>query len=253
MKKTFLITLYALLAASALAQTPAPPTQPNVPPLTPTVPPVTASAPTLAPTAPVITATPVAAVTPFATVTPLTTVTPFPTATPAATMATATPDVDDQIDDAIEKKISSHFNFTTGNRHHHSDDNDDDVAWIALPIVFIVFMAIFGAPILIVAVILYFSFSKNRAMHKTVRLMVEKGQPVPEALLNPPPVVRQRSDLRRGIKWLLVGLGIMIFFGACSDWDGGAWSIGIIPFMIGVGYLIFWRLGLREEENAPKV
>jgi hypothetical protein len=142
----------------------------------------------------------------------------------------------------IEKKIRSHFGSSSS---HHSSDNED-AAWIALPIVIVVFFAIFGMPVLIVAVILYFSFSRNRAMHKTVRLMVEKGQPVPESLLNPPPVVRQRSDLRRGIKWMLWGVGFMIFFGACSDWDGGAWSLGIIPFMVGIGYLIFWRLDLRE-------
>lgn len=147
----------------------------------------------------------------------------------------------------IEKKIRRHFDFSS-DRHHSSSDNNDDSAWIAVPIVVISLLTIFGMPVLIVAIILYFSFSRNRAMHKTVRLMVEKGQPVPEALLNPPPVVRQRSDLRRAIKWMLVGVGVMIFFGACNDWEGGAWSIGIIPFLIGAGYLIFWRLDLREPQ-----
>jgi hypothetical protein len=170
--------------------------------------------------------------------------------------SSATPSADDEIDNAIERKIRKHFDFTTS--RHHSSDSDDDTAWMAVPIVFIVFMAIFGMPVLIVAVILYFSFSKNRAMHKTVRMMVEKGQPVPESLLNPPPIVRQRSDLRRGIKWALVGLGVMIFFGACNDWEGGSWSLGIIPFLIGIGYLIFWRLDISKEpvvreDTSPKV
>ena len=183
----------------------------------------------------------------------------MPTATASATAtpgnsvtltvtSSSTPSADDAIDNMIEKKIRRHFDFSS-DRHHStssSSNNDDDMAWLAVPIVFIVFFAIFGMPVMIVAIILYFSFSRNRAMHKTVRMMVEKGQPVPESLLNPPPVVRQRSDLRRAIKWMLVGLGLMIFFGACNDWDGGAWSIGIIPFLIGAGYLIFWRLDLRE-------
>ncbi|MGH7935488.1 MAG: hypothetical protein ACREF8_00580, partial [Chthoniobacterales bacterium] len=63
----------------------------------------------------------------------------------------------------------------------------------------------------------------------------------------------------------LVGLGLMIFFGACNDWEGGAWSLGIIPFLIGVGYIIFWRLDLGrgdivvkeqpivKEDTSPKV
>ena len=104
---------------------------------------------------------------------------------------------------------------------------------------------------MIVALIMYFSFSKSRAMHRTVRMMVEKGQPVPEALLNPPPVIRQRSDLRRGVVLLMVGTGLMVFFGACNDWEGGAWSIGIIPFLIGAGYLLVWRLDFRRGESLP--
>ncbi|MEY2481175.1 MAG: hypothetical protein QOI04_2102 [Verrucomicrobiota bacterium] len=132
--------------------------------------------------------------------------------------------------------------------------------WIAIPIVLIVFLAIFGTPVMIVATIMYFSFSKSRALHRTVRMMVEKGQPVPEALLNPPPVIRQRSDLRRGVVLLMIGLGLMVFFGAVNDWEGGAWSLGIVPFLIGAGYLLVWRLDVRrtdssqlKEDTSPKV
>ena len=131
-------------------------------------------------------------------------------------------------------------------------DHGSDVPWIAIPIVTIVFLAIFGTPIFIVAVILYFSFSKTRALHRTVRLMVEKGQPVPEALLNPPPAQRQRSDMRRGVVLAMVGLGLMLFFAAVNDWEGGAWSIGLIPFLIGAGYLLVWKLE-GKKDNVPPV
>jgi Domain of unknown function (DUF6249) len=230
MKTTFLSLLTCLLALNAFGQTPTPSPTPSF---------AATAAPTLAP-AGMTTATPTPTATATATATPANSVT--------LTLSTsATPSADDAIDNMIEKKIRSHFDFSTSGHHSSSSsDHDDDSAWIAVPIVLISMIAIFGMPVLIVAVILYFSFSRNRAMHKTVRLMVEKGQPVPESLLNPPPVVRQRSDLRRGIKWILVGVGVMIFFGACNDWEGGAWSIGIIPFLIGAGYLIFWRLDLGE-------
>ena len=131
------------------------------------------------------------------------------------------------------------------------DGSDSDAPWIAIPIVLIVFLAIFGLPVAIVGVILYFSFSRTRALHRTVRLMVEKGQEVPAALLNPPPVVRQRSDLRRGIVLVMVGLGLMIFFGAVNDWEGGAWSLGIIPFLIGVGYFLVWALETGKDRSEP--
>ncbi len=238
MKNTFLSLLPCLLALSAFGQTPSPTFTP-------------APSPDLAATASPFAATPVPAVAPpTSTPTPSATITPTPGSSVTLTVSTsATPSADDAIDSMIEKKIRSHFDFSS-DRHHSSNNNNDDAAWIAVPIVVISLLTIFGMPVLIVAIILYFSFSRNRAMHKTVRLMVEKGQPVPESLLNPPPVVRQRSDLRRAIKWMLVGVGVMIFFGACNDWEGGAWSIGIIPFLIGAGYLIFWRLDLREPQPS---
>jgi len=122
---------------------------------------------------------------------------------------------------------------------------------MVLPIVGIVFLTLFGAPVLIVAVIMYFGFSKNRMMHRTVRLMVEKGQPVPEALLNPPPAQRQRSDMRRGVVLVMVGLGIMLFLGAVNDWENGAWALGIIPFLVGAGYLLVWKLEGKKDNPPP--
>ncbi len=123
---------------------------------------------------------------------------------------------------------------------------------MAIPIVAIVFMSIFGAPVLIVAVILYFGFSKNRMMHRTIRMMVEKGQPVPAALLAPPPPAqRQRSDMRRGVVLAMVGLGLMLFFAAVNGWEGGAWSIGLIPFLVGAGYLIVWKLEGNKDVSSP--
>lgn len=241
MKITFLSLISGLLAISAFGQTPSPTPSPD---FAATASPFAATpAATIAPVA-VPPAMPIATQTPTAAAT----ATPTPGSSVTLTLSSsATPSADDAIDNMIEKKIRRHFDFSS-DRHHSSNSRDDDAAWIAVPIVVVSLLTIFGMPVLIVAIILYFSFSRNRSMHKTVRLMVEKGQPVPEALLNPPPVVRQRSDLRRAIKWMLVGVGVMIFFGACNDWDGGAWSIGIIPFLIGAGYLIFWRLDLREPQ-----
>jgi len=122
---------------------------------------------------------------------------------------------------------------------------------MVIPIVGIVFLTIFGAPVLIVGLILYFSFSRQRALHKTVRMMVEKGQPVPESLLNPPPAQRQRSDVRRGVVLAMIGIGVMAFLGAASDWEGGAWTLGLIPFLIGVGYLLVWKLDTKKDNPPP--
>lgn len=174
------------------------------------------------------------------------------TAAPAITPS-GSPDTEEDFDSAIEKKIRKHFRVDIDSGHS-SEHSGDDIPWIAIPIVLIVFLTIFGLPVAVVGLIMYFSFSKSRALHKTVRMMVEKGQPVPEALLNPPQVVRQRSDLRRGVVFLMVGAGMIVFFGAVTAWEDGVWSLGVIPFLIGLGYVLVWRLDVRKGENpSPKV
>jgi hypothetical protein len=121
-----------------------------------------------------------------------------------------------------------------------------------IPLVGIVFLSIFGAPVLIVIMIGIFTLLVSRSRQRTIRMLVEKGQPVPAELLAPATrAVRQRSDMRRGVVWAMVGLGMMIFFGAVNDWEGGAWSLGLIPFLIGLGYLIVWKLENKKEIPPP--
>lgn len=187
---------------------------------------------------------------------------PPPPAPAASTSGTASvspaQDLADKIHQRIEKKLKGHHGIVI------DGDKDEDVDLkgigdlgerMAIPIVGIVFMSIFGAPVLIVAVIMYFGFSRNRMMHRTIRIMAEKGQPIPPALLAPPvPAVRQRSDMRRGVVLCMVGLGLMLFFGAVNEWEGGSWAIGVIPFVIGLGYLLVWKLeGKRDVSSPPPV
>lgn len=178
-------------------------------------------------------------------------------ASPSASVS-ATPADDDDISRDVARKLKRKFGITidrhngpTISRHHNDGDDSDMGALIALPIVGIVFSTLFGAPIMIVVAIMFFSYLKSRSLHRTVRMMVEKGQEVPPALFAPPPVMRARSDMRRGVVLVMVGIGVMIFFGAASDWDGGAWSLGMIPFLIGAAYLVVWKLEGRKDKVPP--
>ena len=172
---------------------------------------------------------------------------------------TATPDEEDSIEKEVARKLKRKFGVTIDTkditrvtRHHRDDDDDDDFgAFMAIPIIGIIFTTLFGAPVLVVAAIMFFSYLKSRSLHRTVRTMVEKGEPVPAALFAPPPVVRARSDMRRGIVLLMVGFGTMIFFGAVNDWEGGAWALGVIPFLIGLGYLLVWKLEGPKDKVPP--
>ena len=104
---------------------------------------------------------------------------PSPTTSPTP-RTTATASVSDdlaaRIQRRINKKLEKHLNVTATDRE--ADDTDlaeigDVSERLAVPIVAIVFLTLFGAPVLIVAVIMYFGFSKNRMMHRTIRMMVE--------------------------------------------------------------------------------
>jgi hypothetical protein len=205
---------------------------------------VFAQSPTVSPVAspPEASATPVASV-----------------ATSPGASATAAGDLAAKIHKRIDKKLKQKgVHFTIGDDDDATSatkgdrNSDGGIPKDVIPLVGIVFLTIFGAPVLIVAVIMYFGFSKNRMMHRTVRLMVEKGQPVPEALLNPPPAVRKRSDMRRGVVLMMVGTGLMLFFAAVNDWEGGTWSLGVIPFLVGAGYLLVWKLEGKTDHLEPK-
>ncbi len=155
----------------------------------------------------------------------------------------------------MEKRHNKHFDITIdGNDDDlgHISHGGDDIPPLVIPIVGLVMLSIFGAPVLIVGLIMYFGFSRNRMMHKTIRMMVEKGQEVPAALLAPPPpAVQKRSDMRRGVVLVMVGIGLMLFFAAVNDWEGGSWAIGVIPFVIGLGYLLVWQLEGKKDNPPP--
>ena len=180
---------------------------------------------------------------------------PSPGASASAT-ASVSPasNLADRLHQKLDKKLKG--------RHGIVIDGDDvdldkmkseDIPEFVIPIVAITMFTIFGAPVLIVAFLKYFGFSKSRMQHRTIRMLAEKGQPIPAALLAPPtPAVRQRSDMRRGIVLVMVGIALMICFGAWNDWEGGAWAIGVIPFVIGLGYLLVWKLeGGKKNEIPP--
>ena len=115
---------------------------------------------------------------------------------------------------------------------------------------------IFGS---IVAVILgptYFKSRERRELQATVRAAIDKGQPLPpevieamgkEATKNVPSRTR---DIRRGIIWLAVGIGLAAFglvgeMGWSHDgWDGpqhigsGLFGLACIPATIGLAFIV---------------
>jgi hypothetical protein len=176
-----------------------------------------------------------------------------PASMPTATASSPSSDLAEKIHEKLERKLGRKHGIIidTGDKDEDADLNEMRNL-IAIPIVAIVFMSIFGAPVLIVMVIGIFALIGNRMRQRTIRMMVEKGQSVPAELLAPEVRrVRRRSDVRRGVIWTMVGLGLMIWLAAVNDWEGGVWSFGLIPFLIGLGYLIVWKLEGKKDIPPP--
>jgi hypothetical protein len=114
---------------------------------------------------------------------------------------------------------------------------------LLIPLFGIVFA--FGTPIVLVGLILRYRMMRSRLLHQTILSMVEKGMPVPAELLNPPK--KRNSDLRTGIVLIAAGLGLTIFFATTTG--HGAWGMGIIPLLLGIGFVIAWKI---ESRNPNK-
>lgn len=83
--------------------------------------------------------------------------------------------------------------------------------------------------------------------HETIRLMIEKGQPVPPELFLNPKIARPRNDMRRGVILIAIGIGISVFFLSNHQ---SAWPLGLIPTLMGVGYLIVWKAESSQRNNS---
>ena len=116
-----------------------------------------------------------------------------------------------------------------------------------LPIISV--LAVFGMPVAIVGLVLYFHHRRHRMRHETLRAMVEKGVPIPAELLSERGATlaagsnverRGNRDLRAGLVLIAVGGGLFLIAGRA----------GYIPLFIGVALILAWLIG-NKSKNSP--
>jgi hypothetical protein len=92
----------------------------------------------------------------------------------------------------------------------------------------------------------YLGYRAKQEVQATVRSALDRGVPITGELLDrivdtPAP---KRSDLRRGVIWISLGMGLAAF--ALVDFVD-LWrpmlGIGLVPMLLGAAYLVLWRLG----------
>jgi len=101
-----------------------------------------------------------------------------------------------------------------------------------------------GAIVLIVVAMHYFSYRTQESRHRMMEKLAEKGQPIPPELMSTPRgYQRYGSPIQSGIFLMCIGIALAVFFWALGG--GGNliqgdhvpnWLpvVGIFPFMIGL-------------------
>jgi hypothetical protein len=92
---------------------------------------------------------------------------------------------------------------------------------------------------------LWASALKDRRKQDTLRAIIEKGGQIPPELLRPTRGLY--SDLRRGIILIASGVGLTILLVSLRLPRSGVWTAGLIPGLVGVGYMIAWYFEKRER------
>jgi hypothetical protein len=106
----------------------------------------------------------------------------------------------------------------------------------------------FATAAFILAAVLYYRHRQNALRQETLRLMIEKGREIPAELLSPP--TPRRSDLRRGVVLIGLGAGVAAFLLLHEVPNRGLWGIGLIPVLMGAGYLLAWRLESNNDKPS---
>lgn len=101
---------------------------------------------------------------------------------------------------------------------------------------------------------IYYRYRARSEMQLTVRSAIDSGRDLSPALLAEltQAVYPRRSDLRKGVVFVALGLAVLVLAFFIDEQDAVKPLIGVsaFPFMIGIAYLILWRLGLRDQYTS---
>ena len=89
-----------------------------------------------------------------------------------------------------------------------------DYAKRGLAIGFLAVLLIFGTPILIVALALYFNYKNRKNRYRVIEKAIESGQPIPQEFLK---TTINKDTQNKGIKNICLGLGLFIFLWAMTN------------------------------------
>ena len=142
-------------------------------------------------------------------------------------------DSDDPIEKGVGKMLENMF----------SDTGLFSGMVIAIVAIVIIFLL---APILIILLIFYFVNKNRKEKMKLAQMAMEKGQPIPENLLNNQPD-ELGDEYQKGMRQCYVGVGLMIFLWYAAGSIG--FGIGALVFCIGLGKVFAAKSVGRKNQD----
>lgn len=113
-------------------------------------------------------------------------------------------------------------------------------------------IAMFAAIALIFFLVLYFRHRTRADMQQTIRLALERGTELTPEIINrlgAPAEPNRDKDLRLGLIWMALAVGLALCGWAVPDPSGdalrGCLAGAAFPFAIGLAYLVMWRYAAR--------
>jgi hypothetical protein len=119
-----------------------------------------------------------------------------------------------------------------------------------IPIVMFIVVAI------IFWLVSYFRFRSKAEMQQTIRLALEKGTELSPELIDRlgEPEPGKNRDLRRGLIWMALAIGLALCGVAVPDPSGhalrGCLAGAAFPLAIGIAYLLMWRYASNQEQQS---
>ena len=143
-------------------------------------------------------------------------------------------DSDDPIEKGVGKMLENIF----------SDSAVLPGVIISVVAIIIIFLL---APLLIIIAIFYFVNKNRKEKMKLAQMAMEKGQPIPDELLNNQPD-EVSDEYQKGMRQCFVGVGLMIFLAFAAGTIG--FGIGALVFCIGLGKVFAAKsVGKKTPDN----
>lgn len=122
---------------------------------------------------------------------------------------------------------------------------DENIIALFIPIVSVIVTG------LIVWAFFLYRFKTRSRVQETIQSALEKGNELTPELIDrmAGPQTSKDRDMRRGLVSIAVGIAFAIFGFMVDERDAVLPMIGIgmFPFLVGLAYLLMWRLGKRES------